>query len=543
VAGQLDGEGKTMSLGERLLSFTRLAARIRVLVLLVGTLSARQAQAHVGSPNVFFEGSAGPYPVHVVIKPAEVIPGLAEISVRVDAAGIERVTALPIKWNAGRKGAPPPDVAERVRGEINLYQAQLWFMEGGAQSVELEISGAAGQGRVTIPVDAIARRVLGMPRGLGGVLVLLGLLLMVLLLSVIGAAVRESVVTPGQLPSLRRRWFARGAVAGGACLLVLLLWGGRRWWDAEAADYRNNRLYQPMAAAAEVRLENGHHKLQVQITDPKFASSPPLVPDHGKLMHLFLAREPGLDAFAHLHPLKRDRRTFECPLPPLPPGSYKLYADVTYETGLSDTLTNSILIPESPAPEGSPLASVSPDPDDSWRLAPPVESSQGQLEFRLSENYLMKRLPTAQLVATQPLNLRFQVQDAAGHPAPLEAYLGMRGHLALRRVDGAVFTHLHPGGSASMAAMQLAVFRAEGKLPLKAAFGADEPLCELPTSGPGEPGWLRGNTSTDPSLVSFPYAFPKPGAYRLWVQVRVQGQVLTGVFDVGVAPAAGTRRS
>src|SRR5580765_660362 len=123
--------------------------RAAVILIVLGScfLTAR-AGAHVGSPNVFFEGRAGAYPVHVVIQPAEVIPGLAQISVRVDAGGVERVTALPIKWNAGRQGGPPPDVARPVRGETNLYTAQLWFMEPGAQSVELEITGTSGAGRV-----------------------------------------------------------------------------------------------------------------------------------------------------------------------------------------------------------------------------------------------------------------------------------------------------------------------------------------------------------------------------------------------------------
>jgi len=110
----------------------------------------------------------------------------------------------------------------------------------------------------------------------------------------------------------------------------------------------------------------------------------------------------------------------------------------------------------------------------------------------------------------------------------------MRGHLALRRDDGAVFTHLHPGGSASMASMQLSVLRTEGKLPLLAAFGADDPICQLPAASLGESEWLQGRVEPDASLVSFPYAFPKPGRYRLWVQVRVQGEVLTGVFDLQV---------
>jgi hypothetical protein len=485
-------------------------------------------RAHVGSPNVFFEGKAGPYPVHVIIRPAEVIPGLAEITIRVESAGIERVTALPIKWNAGRQGAPPPDVARLVRGETNLYNAQLWFMEGGSQSVELEITGGFGTGRVTIPVDAVARRVLGMPKMLGATLAVLGVVLAVLFVRVVGAAVGQSVVQPGvELPT-RRRWWDLCAMGATVVVLTVLLWGGKRWWDAEAADYRNNRLYHPLEATARVDDAGGQRLLRLEINDPRFSRYAPPVPDHGKLMHLFLVREPRLDAFAHLHPLKRDRATFETGLPDLPPGSYRLYADVTYETGFSDTITTAVEIPE----PGNRPKSASLDPDDSWRVPSALDVNSDVRECRLSAGHIMTCLDPGRILVNQPVSLRFSVHDAQGQPVNLERYLGMSGHLALRREDGSVFIHLHPGGSASMAAMQLSVLRAEGKLPLRAALGADDPVCQLPVPSAADLAWLSGSAPEDGSTVSFPYAFPKPGRYRLWVQIKVSGEVLTGVFDL-----------
>ena len=137
-------------------------------------------------------------------------------------------------------------------------------------------------------------------------------------------------------------------------------------------------------------------------------------------------------------------------------------------------------------------------------------------------------------VPDRPVRLLFTVRDAQDQPVMLEPYLGMRGHLVLRREDGSVFTHLHPGGSASMAAMQLSVLRSEGKLPLNAAFGQDDPICQLPLMAAGEQEWLRGSASTDTSSVAFPYAFPRPGRYRLWVQVKIRSEILTGVYDVAV---------
>ena len=53
-------------------------------------------QAHVGSPNVFFDGEAGSHPVRVIVRPPEVVPGVAEITVR-----LNRRTYSPILRQAG----------------------------------------------------------------------------------------------------------------------------------------------------------------------------------------------------------------------------------------------------------------------------------------------------------------------------------------------------------------------------------------------------------------------------------------------------------
>ena len=49
-----------------------------------------------------------------------------------------------------------------------------------------------------------------------------------------------------------------------------------------------------------------------------------------------------------------------------------------------------------------------------------------------------------------------------------------------------------------------------------------ENLCQPPSSDlPQQP-------------LSFPYEFPKPGRYRIWVQIKAGGKVHTGVFDAEV---------
>ena len=109
----------------------------------------------------------------------------------------------------------------------------------------------------------------------------------------------------------------------------------------------------------------------------------------------------------------------------------------------------------------------------------------------------------------------FRVDDADGQPArDLELYMGMPGHAIFVRRDRKVFAHVHPSGSAPMAAMAIA-------MPADAAHA-------------GHDMSSRQSQAETPSTVTFPYGFPEPGDYRIFVQVKRAGRVITGVFDATV---------
>jgi hypothetical protein len=286
-------------------------------------------------------------------------------------------------------------------------------------------------------------------------------------------------------------------------------------------------MHKPIPARAELRSEKGQRLLRLTVlgtNSPRSSPSEwsPLVPDHSKLMHLFLVREPGMDAFAHLHPIRRTSHIFESALPPLPPGRYSVYADVTHENGLSQTLTATAELPAAELPDDaiSKPAKLSDD-DDSWFAGLPT-TADVKPGCALGDGFKMRWDRPAALHAASEVTLRFHVLDANGAPAEIEPYMSMLSHAIVRRDDGTVFTHLHPAGSISVASQQIFQLRAGDKPPRRITPEMMEQLCQAP--GP----------ETRRLPIAFPYEFPKPGRYRIWVQVKTDGKVRTGVFDAQV---------
>lgn len=483
------------------------------------------ASAHVGSPDTYFEGSAGPYAVRVIVRNPGVVPGLAQITVRALApAGVRGVLVLPVYWDPKTAAPPPPDVATRVPGDSSLYSAALWLMTGGSYSVQVTVEGAAGRGTALVPVLAVATRRLALEMPLGAALVALGAFLIVGALTLVGAAVRESSLEPGTQPDGPRTVRARVAMGAAAVVLAAALLGGRAWWNAVDAAYRTG-LYQPLHATATVRMAADRRVLRLAIDDTSWTNPKrqwtPLIPDHGHLMHLFMVRDPTLDAFAHLHPLPLDSATFEAALPPVPPGRYRVYADIVHESGFAQTLVSTLDVP------GATGAWRPSDADDAWWGTGAEGRGTGTASKLADGSTMTWERGDAPLVVDRDAPLRFVVTDPNGRPASLEPYMGMAGHAMLTRDDGSVFVHLHPAGTVSLAALETFRLRQPGDT----VRGTLAKRLTAMDMGRGEKGEVRSGD------VSFPYAFPKPGHYRIWVQVKRSGPILTGVFGADVAPA------
>jgi hypothetical protein len=509
-------------------------SRIRHIALATLLLvAALPLSAHVGSPDVFYEGNAGPYPLFVTIRVPPVIPGVAEIEIRSESKNVRAIQVVPMRLAGPGSNLPPtPDPAAQSKDDPQFFTASLWLMESGALQVRMIVDGAQGQGEVSVPVPSSAQRTLPMTKSLSALLLGLMLLLAVGVVFIVGAIVREGNLEAGEVADDARNRRAHRAMAIASFIVIVLLFLGKTWWGVNAADFqRRVDFFKPPAAA--LTLADGH-RLEIRVDRSEIRGGRPdprspaylrlgeVIPDHGHLMHLFLLRVPELNAMWHLHPDPIAGGAFALDLPDLPAGRYEVFADVVDPRGFPWTLVGSIALPQIAA--GKSLAGD----DSAWSgaslRAVPSESTTSPLP---DGGQMVWQRPAAALKAGAPFEFTFAVQDKDGRPVQdMEPYMGMAGHAEFVRSDLSVFAHVHPAGSVSMAALELA----QDGLP--GAAGA----AQMPMSTPmAMPMPMPMNESGPlPPEVRFPYGFPQPGEYRIFVQIKRGGRVETGVFDVEV---------
>ncbi len=173
----------------------------------------------------------------------------------------------------------------------------------------------------------------------------------------------------------------------------------------------------------------------------------------------------------------------------MPGGKYELFAELVHKTGVSETVTGQF---ETSGLQGAPLQGD----DSGWK------------EGDASATKIVWVRDNTPLVTKRLTLFTFRVDEANGQPVrDLELYMGMPGHAIFVRRDRQVFAHVHPSGSAPVAALDIA----------------------MPSNNPH-----AQHEAAPPSTVSFPYGFPEPGQYRIFVQVKRAGAIVTGAFDADV---------
>ena len=489
-----------------------------IAVLAVVLAAALSLSAHVGSPDVYYEADAGPYHLFVTVRVPQVIPGVAEIQIRCATNDVRTIAIVPMRLSGPGSNFPPtPDLAQQSKEDSQFFTGSLWLMESGALKVRVSVDGAKGKGELSVPVPAAAQKTLKMERPLGGLLAFLMVFLAVGMIFIAGAAVREGNLGPGETPAPGRARRARVVMAITAVVVAGILYLGRAWWSAEANNYqRDVNIFKP--PAAETKLENGNRLvIRARGQDAEWSNyvkMEEVIPDHGHLMHLFVIGSPGLDRMWHLHPERIAGGAFAEELPSIPAGRYQIFADIVDKDGFPWTLVGNVELAQI---NGKALAGD----DSAWSGTAAVAQSGDSTVAQFADGGRMVwQRGSGALKANTSMNFRFTVEDKDGKPAKdLELYMGMAGHAEFVSTDMSVFAHVHPAGSVSMAALELARTGQAG--------APGELQVGMPVSMPMSSGPL-------PSEVSFPYGFPRPGEYRIFVQINRAGRVETGVFDAHV---------
>lgn len=516
--------------------FRRIITRLSSFLLTIVLFAAAPLGAHVGSPDVFYEGLAGPYHLFVAVRVPQVIPGVAEIEVRSESKDVNSIQVVPLRLTGqGSSVAPVPDVAQQSKDDLQFFTGSLWLMESGALQVRVMVDGARGKGELSVPVPSYAQTVLPMQKPLELTMIVLLLVLTIGIVSIVGAGAREAKLDPGaQLPPSNSRR-ARIIMIVTAIVVIAAVYLGRSWWDAEAADYqRNVNYYTP--PRAETKLENGNWLvITANGNDPNWNRNVNLadvIPDHGHLMHIFLISTDGMNSMWHLHPERRADGTFAADVHLIPSGRYQIFADIVDRRGFPWTLVGGVQIPD-------PLlychdCRLEGD-DSSWFGAPLTPISAGSnstlAQTIPSGTDIIWQHPAGPLKSGVATQFKFIVEDKNGSPvSDMEPYMGMAGHAEFVRSDMSVFAHVHPAGSVSMAALDLAQRGLPGTSPTMEMQGMLMQGTTMPGNSVGAPVKL----APLPPEVSFPYGFPKPGDYRIFVQIKRSGIVQTGAFDVHV---------
>ncbi len=201
-----------------------------------------------------------------------------------------------------------------------------------------------------------------------------------------------------------------------------------------------------------------------------------IVLHHQALMHMVVI-DPLSHTFLHVHPARTAPGQYIVDLPAIATGSYDVAIEIERANSGSQVTHQQVTL-------GVATAQALP--------APAVLPATIQ-----SGDYTITVQTTTPAQVGVPVKLRVEATKAGQPVSALDFWLGMRGHMIVRNPNGAIFGHIHAVGAMSE------VFQ-----PVSAA----------------------GNQ------VAFVYAFPTAETYAVWVQLVIEGTIITLPVQITVMP-------
>ena len=461
-------------------------------VLAIISIGSASAHGNHSSPIQNFTQMVGPYEISLTIE----IPPTAPAPINIDVVVPTDIGAATVTMRATPRGQAFTDtnrtiVQTAAEGEQPIYNTTLAIDRTGDWEIELQASGAQGQGVARIPFSVVPTP---LPPYSLPLIIAIATLIVLMLISIIMAAIANNRRTKS--PAWLTWLIGRGIFAA---LITAIIFGALELNDSTAQAQANATGITYMPAGTLLSNSGRPHvnmaltttpaaprigervTLNMSLTDGGTGlPADDIVPHHDALLHLALINEDG-SFFLHTHPARRSPGSYAIDVIPTRPGRYTAYAEIERIDSGTQVLRGTFSV--SGDAEAVPLA-----PGFGTRtignLQVTVDGSQNPV------------------VAGTQTTLTFSFRNRQSQPVrDLHPWLGMAGHMMASSADGTMFAHIHA---------------AETMPPY------------------GRPMLVNG-TIYGPD-IRFVYTFPAPGTYHVWGQFKHDGHIVTVPVTVEVAP-------